>query len=74
VIFKELAAAGVKFLGEVGLGSVKDGKTARQMVLWARQYGIQSTIHTGGPSYPLKPDRQDIGSYLENRCRCDLGT
>ena len=50
--FKELAAAGVKFLGEVGLGSVKDGKTARQMVLWARQYGIQSTIHTGGPSIP----------------------
>ncbi len=50
--FGELAAAGVKFLGEVGLGSVKDGKTARQMVLWARQYGIQSTIHTGGPSIP----------------------
>src|SRR5215469_1005391 len=50
--FKELSAAGVKFLGEVGLGSVKDGKTARQMVGWARQYGIQSTIHTGGPSIP----------------------
>jgi enamidase len=50
--FKELAAAGVKFLGEVGLGSVKDGRTARQMVLWARQHGIQSTIHTGGPSIP----------------------
>ncbi|MGA7300600.1 MAG: amidohydrolase family protein [Candidatus Sulfotelmatobacter sp.] len=50
--FKELAAAGVKFLGEVGLGSVKDGKTARQMVLWARRHGIQSTIHTGGPSIP----------------------
>jgi enamidase len=50
--FKELAAAGVKFLGEVGLGSVKDGKTARQMVGWSRKYGIQSTIHTGGPSIP----------------------
>src|SRR5437868_1279273 len=50
--FKELAAAGVKILGEVGLGSVKDGKTARQMVRWARKYGIQSTIHTGGPSIP----------------------
>jgi len=50
--FKELAAAGVKLLGEVGLGSVKDGKTARQMVGWARKYGIQSTIHTGGPSIP----------------------
>ena len=50
--FRDLAAAGVKLLGEVGLGSVKDGETARQMVAWARKYGIQSTIHTGGPSIP----------------------
>jgi len=50
--FKELAEAGVTMLGEVGLGSVKDGATARQMVGWARKYGIQSTIHTGGPSIP----------------------
>jgi enamidase len=50
--FKDLAAAGVTMLGEVGLGSVKDGATAREMVGWARKYGIQSTIHTGGPSIP----------------------
>jgi enamidase len=50
--FKDLAAAGVTMLGEVGLGSVKDGSTARQMVGWARKYGLQSTIHTGGPSIP----------------------
>jgi enamidase len=50
--FKSLAEAGVKLLGEVGLGSVKDGLTARQMVGWARKHGIQSTIHTGGPSIP----------------------
>ncbi|MDZ4276658.1 MAG: amidohydrolase family protein [Erythrobacter sp.] len=50
--FKDLADAGVKLLGEVGLGTVKDGKTAKQMVDWARKYGIQSTIHTGGPSIP----------------------
>lgn len=50
--FAELAKAGVKLLGEVGLGTVKDGKTAHQMVEWARKYGIQSTIHTGGPSIP----------------------
>jgi enamidase len=50
--FKALAEAGVTLLGEVGLGSVKDGATARQMVAWARKYGIQSTIHTGGPSIP----------------------
>src|SRR5467141_3649104 len=50
--FKSLADAGVSLLGEVGLGSVKDGATARQMVGWARKYAIQSTIHTGGPSIP----------------------
>ncbi len=50
--FKEMAEAGVKLLGEVGLGSVKAGDEARQMVAWARKYGIQSTIHTGGPSIP----------------------
>ena len=50
--FSELAAAGVKLLGEVGLGSVKAGYEAREMVAWARKYGIQSTIHTGGPSVP----------------------
>jgi enamidase len=50
--FKELAEAGVKLLGEVGLGSVKAGNEAGQMVAWARKYGIQSTIHTGGPSIP----------------------
>jgi len=50
--FKDLAAAGVTMLGEVGLGSVKDGATAREMVGWARKFGIQSTIHTGGPSIP----------------------
>jgi enamidase len=50
--FRSLAEAGVKLLGEVGLGSVKDGATARQMVSWARKHGMQSTIHTGGPSIP----------------------
>jgi enamidase len=50
--FKDLADAGVRLLGEIGLGGVKDGPTARQMAGWARKYGIQSTIHTGGPSIP----------------------
>ena len=50
--FQDLADAGVKLLGEVGLGSVKAGYEAREMVAWARKYGIQSTIHTGGPSIP----------------------
>ena len=50
--FQELAQAGVTMLGEVGLGSVKAGAEAKQMVGWARKYGLQSTIHTGGPSIP----------------------
>lgn len=50
--FAELAQAGVTLLGEVGLGSVKAGAEAAQMVAWARKHGIQSTIHTGGPSIP----------------------
>ncbi len=50
--FRELAEAGVGLLGEIGLGSVKAGAEAAQMVKWARAHGIQSTIHTGGPSIP----------------------
>jgi enamidase len=50
--FAELAAAGVTLLGEVGLGSVKAADEASRMVAWARRHGLQSTIHTGGPSIP----------------------
>jgi enamidase len=50
--FRFMAEAGVKLLGEIGLGGVKAGGEARRMVDWARKYGIQSTIHTGGPSIP----------------------
>ena len=50
--FKYMAENGVKLLGEVGLGTVKAGDEAKKMVDWARKYGMQSTIHTGGPSIP----------------------
>jgi len=50
--FAELAAGGVKLLGEIGLGSVKAGAEAGRMVKWARKHGMRSTIHTGGPSIP----------------------
>jgi len=50
--FAELAAAGVTLLGEIGLGTVKAGYEAKEMVAWARKHGIRSTIHTGGPSVP----------------------
>ncbi len=86
--FKDLAEAGVKLLGEVGLGSVKAGEEAQRMVAWARKYGIQSTIHTGGPSIPgsglidkdvvLEADADVIGhingghTSLPERDVCDL--
>src|SRR6195952_216805 len=76
--FKEMAAAGVRWLGEVGLGGVKDGPTARKMVAWARKYGMNSTIHTGGPSIPgpglidadvgLEADTDIVGQI---RCICE---
>jgi enamidase len=50
--FRELAEAGVTLVGEVGLGGVKDGPTGRRMIAWARQYGMTSMTHTGGPSLP----------------------
>eukprot|EP01035_Chromulina_nebulosa_P039302 gene39303-53126_t len=62
-------------IGEVGLGTVKAGYEAKQMVAWARKYGIQSTIHTGGPSVPgsgklnmcLAKDRVSTFTYVEFR-------
>jgi enamidase len=50
--FRALAEAGVTLVGEVGLGGVKDGPTGRQMIGWARKYGMTSMTHTGGPSLP----------------------
>jgi enamidase len=48
--FAEMAAAGVKLVGEIGLGSVKTGRDAAPMVRWAKRHGMTVTIHTGGPS------------------------
>ena len=48
--FAEMARAGVRLVGEIGLGSVKTGKDAAPMVRWARRHGMTVTIHTGGPS------------------------
>jgi len=50
--FAEMAAGGVKLVGEIGLGSVKTGADAAPMVGWARSHGMVSTFHTGGPSIP----------------------
>jgi enamidase len=48
--FADMAAAGVRLVGEIGLGSVRTGKDAAPMVRWAKTHGMTVTIHTGGPS------------------------
>src|SRR5690242_1930426 len=50
--FAEMAAGGVKLIGEIGLGSVRTGADAAPMVAWGRAHGMVSTFHTGGPSIP----------------------
>jgi enamidase len=48
--FAEMAAGGVKLVGEIGLGGVKTGAQAAPMVAWAKRHGMTVTFHTGGPS------------------------
>ncbi len=50
--FEELAAAGVRTVGEIGLGSVKDPEEAAPMVKWAKACGMTVMMHTGGTSIP----------------------
>ncbi len=50
--FKELADIGVNHVGEIGLGSVKGGDEATQMVEWAKKYGMTVMMHVGGTSIP----------------------
>jgi enamidase len=48
--FAEMAAAGVKLIGEVGLGSINTGEEAAPMIALAKRHGMTVTMHTGGPS------------------------
>lgn len=50
--FEELAEAGVKHLGEIGLGTVTDWELAGKMVGWAHKYGMKVMMHVGGASIP----------------------
>jgi len=50
--FKELAEEGVWLVGEIGLGSVKTATEAREMVDWAKKYGMKVLMHVGGTSIP----------------------
>ena len=50
--FKELAEEGVWLVGEIGLGGVKTATEAREMVDWAKKYGMKVLMHVGGTSIP----------------------
>ena len=50
--FKELAGEGVWLVGEIGLGTVKTAAEAREMVDWAKKYGMKVLMHVGGTSIP----------------------
>jgi len=50
--FEEMAKEGVRTVGEIGLGSVKDPAEAKPMVEWAKEYGMTVMMHTGGTSIP----------------------
>jgi enamidase len=50
--FEEMAREGVRTVGEIGLGSVKEPADAAPMVKWAKACGMTVMMHTGGTSIP----------------------
>ncbi|MFU8855764.1 MAG: amidohydrolase family protein, partial [Deferrisomatales bacterium] len=50
--FAELARAGVRTVGEIGLGGIKTPGDARPMVAWAKAQGMTVLMHMGGTSIP----------------------
>ncbi len=50
--FEEMAAAGVKHLGEVGLGGYHDWGKVAEMARWAKGRGMTVMMHIGGASIP----------------------
>ena len=50
--FREVAAAGVRLVGEIGISGVHTVEEALPMVTWARQHGMKVLVHMGGASIP----------------------
>ncbi len=49
-VYEALKASGIRHIGEIGLGTVAKGADARRVVDWCRAIGLESIMHTGGPS------------------------
>jgi enamidase len=50
--FAEMAASGVRLVGEIGISGVKDPVLAERMTRWAQANGMRVMVHTGGASIP----------------------
>lgn len=50
--FEEMARAGVKHLGEVGLGGYHEWDAVAEMARWAKRCGMTVMMHIGGASIP----------------------
>jgi enamidase len=50
--FAEMAAAGVKLVGEIGISGVYRPHEAAPMVRWAHEHGMKVMVHVGGASVP----------------------
>jgi enamidase len=50
--FREMAAAGVDLVGEIGISGVKEAEVAAEMTRWAQACGMRVMVHTGGASIP----------------------
>jgi len=48
--YASLKAAGIHRIGEIGLGTVARGADAARVTGWCRELGIETIMHTGGPS------------------------
>jgi len=48
--YVDIKEAGIRHIGEIGLGTVAKGPDAARVTGWCRELGIETIMHTGGPS------------------------
>jgi enamidase len=48
--YEGIKAAGIRHIGEIGLGTVAKGADAARVTAWCRELGIETIMHVGGPS------------------------
>src|SRR5439155_1703627 len=67
--FAEMAAAGVRLVGEIGLGSVRAGKDAAPSGRWGQTHRRTGRVHTGGRAAgkPARVYRPGVGTLAEGR-------